>query len=110
MGYPGVLHDFAFTDGTSPIGSLTLVGSVLYGMAVHGGALPEDQGYVGFGTIFSINIDGSGFKDMHDFNLTNGGYPWGDLTPVGNVLYGMAGLGGVNGDGIIFSINTIIIY
>ena len=65
----------------NPYGSLTLSGSVLYGMTSSGGANDD-------GVIFSINTDGSGYKDLLDFNGTNGTNPR-SLTLSGSVLYGM---------------------
>jgi len=56
--------------------------------------------------LFSINISGSGFTDLLDFNGTNGQYPLGDLTYSGGTLYGMTEDGGVYSYGNIFSINT----
>ena len=56
------------SDGSYPYGSLTLSGSKLYGMTGSGGS-------VNWGTIFSINTDGTGFGLLHTFadTLRNGG-------------------------------------
>ncbi len=83
-----VLHDFTFaaTDGGNPVTTrLTLTGNVLYGMTGQGGASDV-------GIIFSMNTDGSGFTDLHDFKGTNGAAPQGSLTLFGSTLYGMANL------------------
>ena len=40
------------------------------------------------------------------FSGSNGAYPYGSLTLSGGTLYGMTRLGGTNGDGNIFSLNT----
>src|ERR1035437_6833994 len=90
------------TTGNTPFGSLTLSGSVLYGMTSGGGANNK-------GNIFSIHNDGTVFTDLLDFNGTNGnqyGLEWNSLTLDGNVLYGMTKTGGTNDDGVIFSIHT----
>ncbi len=69
-------------------------------------AWPQAEGAHGNGCIFSINTSGSGYIDRFDFNGTNGSGPLGNLTPSGNILYGMAGSGGVHDSGCVFSIDT----
>ncbi len=87
-------------DGEHPAGSLTAVGSTLYGVTSTGGAY-------GQGTIFAISTDGSGYTNLYSFgtNAEDGG-PSGTLTFVGGKLYGATRNGGNNGAGTIFSINT----
>lgn len=60
----GVLHAFDGTDGAWSRGSLTAVGSLLYGRTAIGG---EDNS----GTIFQIDQDGSHFQSLYSF--TSGG-------------------------------------
>src|SRR5438477_373196 len=80
-----------------PTGSLTLSGNVFYGFA---------NTKSNFGSVYSINTDGSGYKDLFDFNGPTGGYPQGSLTLLGNILFGMTTAGGASNNGCIFSINT----
>lgn len=93
----------------APTGSVTPSGNKLYGMTLIGG---HGGPYGGYGTIFSIDTNGSGFKTLWLFYDTgsvgsaNGIYPWGSLILLGNKLYGMTSAGGGYGDGIIFSIDT----
>ncbi len=95
-----VLHNFNGTNGSTPdFNSLIISGKVLYGMTYMGGAS-------NFGCIFSIDSNGNGFKDLMDFNLTNGAYPLGDLTLCGGRLFGMASYGAANDSGCVFSIDT----
>lgn len=91
--------NFNYANGANPLGSLTLSGNVLYGMAGNGGANRD-------GCIFSIDTNGSGYKDLFDFNGTSGSQPLGDITLFGNEMYGMTFYGGANDSGCIFSINT----
>jgi uncharacterized repeat protein (TIGR03803 family) len=98
-GYTELYHFINGTAGSSPDGSLILSGGVFYGMTLSGGAN-------GLGNVFSVNMNGSGYADLLDFNSTNGKQPYGSLVISGNTLYGMTFGGGVNGDGLIFSINT----
>jgi uncharacterized repeat protein (TIGR03803 family) len=88
-------------DGLCPKGSLTLVGSTtLYGMAYQGGA-------EGYGAIFQINTDGSGYDVLYSFDTGDtGANPWGSLTFSGSALYGMTYAGGAKECGMIFKINT----
>lgn len=92
-------------DGAHPAGAfiqnsaLVLSGSVLYGTTFSGGRL-------GIGTIFSINTDGSGFTNLHDFATSEGGAPNAGLIVSGNMLYGAASEGGAPGSGTLFKINT----
>jgi uncharacterized repeat protein (TIGR03803 family) len=99
-GAPTWLFSFNGTgDGAQPDGSLTLVGSTLYGTTYGGGANRD-------GTIFSINTDGTGFQTLVTFNGTNGAHPYGSLTQVGSTLYGMTYGGGTN-DGTIFALALV---
>jgi len=89
--------------GESPAGDLLLAGSTLYGMTSRGGTSDK-------GTIFSVNADGSNFKNLLSFTGTAGpnlgAVPWGVLTLSGSTLYGMTSQGGTSDNGTIFSVNT----
>jgi uncharacterized repeat protein (TIGR03803 family) len=97
-----VLHSFAGSpfDGANPHGDLTLSGSTLYGMTLGGGAMLS-------GTIFKINMDGTGYQVLHSFGtVLNDGYsPYASLTLSGSALYGMTEAGGAYNKGMIFQIN-----
>jgi len=89
------------TNGSSTYGSLTLSasGTILYGMSIYGGTHSD-------GNVFSIQTNGSNYKDLLDFSGTDGEYPHGTLTLIGNTLYGTTAQGGVSDSGNIFSIDT----
>jgi uncharacterized repeat protein (TIGR03803 family) len=99
-----VLHNFngvssnTNIDGESP-GGLTLAGNILYGTTAYGGSS-------GFGTLFSLNTDGTGFTVLHTFTGTNtdGANPSGEPIVSGSTLCGVA-RGGTSGSGAIFSIS-----
>ena len=98
------LLSFSGTAGQYPgfrpqASSLTLSGSILYGITSEGGS-------AGYGNIFSINTTGSGFQNLLSFSGANGALPNGNLTLSGSTLYGMTLSGGAYADGNIFSINT----
>ena len=101
------LDFFTNSDGSFPEAAVVLSGNTLYGTAVEG--TPG-----GWGTIFSVNTDGTGFTNLHNFTVTSsplhtnsdGAFPQADLILSGNTLYGTANNGGSSGAGTIFSINV----
>lgn len=92
------------TDGAGAQSGLVLLGNTLYGVATGGGS-------GGYGTVFGINTDGTGFEVLHTFTTINantdanndGAYPIG-LILSDSTLFGTASLGGVSGLGTIFNI------
>jgi uncharacterized repeat protein (TIGR03803 family) len=100
-----VLLNFTGSNGENPYyGAMALSpnGNVLYGMVPYGGKF-------GVGCIFSIDTDGTAFKNMFNFNnaLFNGSQPFGSLTMKGKYLCGMTYAGDTNGYGNIFTIDTV---
>jgi len=55
-------------------------------------------------SLFSVSK--AQYTDMHNFNLTNGGYPYASLVYSAGLLYGTSYFGGPNNVGCIFSIDT----
>jgi uncharacterized repeat protein (TIGR03803 family) len=95
-----VLKSFNYSsDGAYPYAGLTLSGSVLYGTTYQGGSL-------GYGTLFSVNTDGTGYAVLKVFTGSDGRNPYAGLTLSGSVLYGTTYQGGSNGFGTVFTINT----
>ncbi|MFC2149646.1 choice-of-anchor tandem repeat GloVer-containing protein, partial [Candidatus Auribacterota bacterium] len=96
------LHAFTggVTGGEDPYGTLILSGGILYGMS-KGLAANSSQGL-----IFQVETDGDNYTVMHVFEggTSDGQYPYGDLTLVNGVLYGMTAYRGANDLGTIFSI------
>src|SRR6266566_2787823 len=56
------LHSFSISggDGAFPSAGLVLSGNTLYGTASQGGSS-------GYGTVFVVNTDGTGFTNLHTF-------------------------------------------
>ena len=107
-----VLHSFQdgnVYDGRQPeFSHLTLSGSTLYGNTEWGGGSSSSPD--GFGTIFKINTDGSGYTILHRFHdgtvPDDGAFPHGSLTISGAILYGATPVGGSCGSGTIFKLNA----
>jgi uncharacterized repeat protein (TIGR03803 family) len=88
-------------DGAYPVGALVLSGNTLYGAALEGGAY-------GYGTLFALNTDGTGFTTLYNFTGgSDGGNPTG-LILSGNTLYGTGAFGGTPFSfGMVFSFSLI---
>jgi uncharacterized repeat protein (TIGR03803 family) len=96
------------SDGGNPSAGLTLAGKTLYGTTASGGT-------AGYGTVFKVNLDGTGFTNLHNFSATStaapytnsdGAYPGAGLILSSNTLYGTTGRGGRFGNGTVFKLNT----
>ena len=98
------LHDFGIgADGANAYAELCLGrDGKLYGTTLYGGA---NNG----GTVFKIDIDGSGYTKLHDFGgAGDGQWTYAGLIqgPVGDdAFYGVTDSGGANGVGTVFKIN-----
>ena len=93
-------------DGANPMAGLVAQSNILYGTAAYGG----DSGW---GTVFAISADGSGFTNLYSFTApsttgtnSDGAYPQNGLILSNNVLYGTAANGGPAGRGTVFAVNT----
>ncbi|HTB31071.1 MAG TPA: choice-of-anchor tandem repeat GloVer-containing protein [Bacteroidia bacterium] len=94
------LHSFDNTNGGGPEGSLTYSAGKFYATTFTGGSN-------NYGCIFTIDTDGSGYKVIHNFDNSGGSNPYyGRLALRGKTLYGVAGSGGANGIGCIYSVDT----
>ena len=87
------------SDGTSPRGELILSGNTLFGTALYGGSFNA-------GTVFALNANGTGFKNLHNFTFSDGGNPRCGLLLSGNILFGTTEQGGNSGNGTVFALNT----
>jgi uncharacterized repeat protein (TIGR03803 family) len=85
-------------DGINPYGSLTLNGTTLYGTTQLGGSQ-------GFGTVFQIDTTGDNYDRIYDFQGGNdAANPIDNVILLDNTLYGMTEVGGLCGNGAIFSL------
>jgi uncharacterized repeat protein (TIGR03803 family) len=86
-------------SGAFPHAGLVLSANTLYGTA-------QDGGSSGYGTVFKINTDGTGFTNLHTYALFDGGGPIADLLLSSNTLYGTTRDGGSSSDGTVFKLTT----
>jgi uncharacterized repeat protein (TIGR03803 family) len=98
------LHSFSGslitnTDGGAPLAALILPNNTLYGTTSWGGTS-------GYGTVFRVNTDGSGFTNMHNFANNDGANPEAALILSGDTLIGTTMYGGSAGNGTLFTIRT----
>jgi len=98
LGYPYATN----YDGARIQSGLTLApDGTLYGTAASGGAIGN-----GYGTIFSIKTNGTGFSNIRSFNYTLGAVPYSTLLLANGLLYGTTTEGGAFAAGTVFSVNT----
>jgi len=95
-----LLHTFtgSTTDGGGPHGTLVQIGSSFYGTTEIGGSSNR-------GTVFRMNLDGSGFQLLHSFTggVNDGALPHCvTLISADSALYGITFGGGSGGFGTIF--------
>lgn len=84
-------------DGYIPDGNLVYDGTYLYGTN-------NNDFFGGYGTIFKIKPDGTGFTNIHQFSGTSDERQPRGLLLIGSTLYGTANINFWNG--IIYKINT----
>ena len=82
-----VLKSFTGSDGDVPLAGLVLAGSTLYGTTQLGGSWRGvNQGY---GVVFKVNTDGSGYAVLKSFTGSDGSEPvWRAWSWSGSTLYG----------------------
>jgi len=106
-----LLHNFILSDGAQPNGvEMAPFGTTLYGTTMLGGATNYYYTY-GAGTIFKVNVDGSGYAVLHSFgavsDLSDGFLPQAGLLLSGETLYGTCSeYGGLIAFGTVFKINS----
>ncbi len=97
----------ANNDGANPSAALRLAGGTLFGTTYYGGSK-------GNGVVFSFNTNGAGgISVLHHFLAvdgtganSDGANPSAQLLLSGTKLYGTTVSGGINGQGVVFAINT----
>ena len=101
-----ILHNFTNADGGYPSTHMVLIGTNLFGTTVYGG----NGSGTGYGTVFRVNTDGTGFTNLYKFDDAFNN-PEAGLVMAGNTLYGTTSGGsagavlGDSGSGSVFKIN-----
>jgi len=109
-GYTNLYSFTGGSDGAEPNAGLILSGTTLYGTATGGGTN-------GAGTVFAVTTNGFNFTTLYSFTASytnssgvytnsDGANPYAGLILSGNTLYGTATVGGTNGYGTVFAVNT----
>jgi uncharacterized repeat protein (TIGR03803 family) len=99
----GFTNLYSFTGGLdcgNPYAGLILSGGKLYGTTT---GLSSAIAY--YGSVFSINTDGSGFTVLKTFEGGDGANPYGALALSGGMIYGTTA-SGTPGYGTIFKVST----
>ncbi len=102
------LHVFRGEDGWNPIGVIQASDGALYGTTQTSGV--PDSDIVGFGVLYRVNTDGTGFSVLYRFGMTPGEVDSGILPSGGllqgrdGALYGTTERGGDGGGGTIFRV------
>jgi hypothetical protein len=92
----------SIVDGYAPDGALVLNEGVLFGVMAEGGSPDPAAGY---GTVFRINVDGTGFQVLKRFSgVVDGQRPRG-LALAGGTLVGLTREGGTFGAGTVFRLH-----
>ena len=99
MGYKALNNFTNDPDGGTPYAGVTLSAGVLYGTTTSGG----DSGW---GTVFKLNADGSGYKVLKSFLNSDGANPYAGVSVSGAVLSGTTSSGGSSNYGTIYQLNT----
>lgn len=96
-GFVVLKHFTNYAEAWGPLGGLVLDGQTLYGTT-------EGNG----GAVFKLNTDGSGFTVLKAFfgSSSDGQYPYAGLALSGTTLYGTTMGGGIDGQGVVFKVNT----
>lgn len=69
-------------------------------------SMTHQGGTYNMGTVFKMNLDGSGYSIVYNFDGNTGKTPTGSLFKAANgKLYGMASEGGTHGAGVLFTID-----
>ena len=95
-----VLNVFNGSSGSRPFaGVIEGTDGAIYGTTISGGA-------VGYGVVFRMNKNGTGYTVLRSFSATEGIYPYGGVVEGSDgALYGANNQGGVYGAGTVYRIN-----
>lgn len=84
------------SDGSFPVGGLTLKGNNLYGTTANGGSASD------LGTVFKFDPNTGAEAVLHAFTGGDGAHPFARVVFRGNTLFGTTMHGGTNDNGVLF--------
>ena len=97
-----LIHSFTYgSDAFWPEAGLLLSGTTLYGTTELSGVYAPN-----YGTVFKVNIDGSGYQVLKTLGSSDGANPRAELILSGTALYGTTSGHEYPGNGTIFKLNT----
>jgi len=97
-----VIHAFTYgSDAFWPEAGLLLSDNTLYGTTELSGVYAPN-----YGTIFKVNIDGSGYQVLKTLGSADGANPRAELIFSGTTLYGTTSGHEFPGNGTVFKLNT----
>src|ERR1035438_6425381 len=97
-----LIHAFTYgSSAFSPEAGLLLSGTTLYGTTEVSGVYSPN-----YGTVFKVNIDGSGYQVLKTLGSSDGANPRAELIMSGTALYGTTSGHEYPGNGTIFKLNT----
>ena len=102
-----VLHVFSgpCRRGAWPLAGLIASGNILYG-TTYGVTLQPSGSGIQNGTVFAMNMDGTGFRTLYSFTGgDDGARPAVGVTMAGNALYGTTTVGGASSNGTVFRLS-----
>ena len=97
-----VLHSFSVSN--QPYAGVVISGGTIYGTTL--GSLAGGDAIHGYGCVFRISTNGSGYEVLKSFAGADGANPQATLLLVGSTLYGTTKNGGSAGKGVVFSLVT----
>jgi len=100
-----LLKSFYGTNGAAPSAGMSLSGTTLYGTTTYTKIDEMMLLPTGFGTVFQLNTDGTGFRVLKQFTGGDGGNPYAGLVLSGSTLYGTTWDGGSSNNGVVFSVS-----
>lgn len=105
-----VLYNFSGGDDQGEPRAALILGpdGALYGTTTGSDSFYDPDPDAGYGSVFKVNTDGSGFQTLYTFTKgSDGGYPYAALLlGQDGALYGTTVQGGTTGNGTLFKINS----
>ncbi|MGC3945734.1 MAG: T9SS type A sorting domain-containing protein [Chryseolinea sp.] len=93
-----IILDRGVADAGRNGGTIALLADTLFVAALQGGEA------IDMGTLYRVNVDGTGFKKLKDFNWQVGGISRGEIVVSDTAIYGLLANGGPMDGGVVYRI------